>query len=426
MLIRWLRRLAALPLGDDNERRHLWPALRTLYQRFMGHDAFKSAASLTYTTLFAVVPLTAVIYSILSAVPEFQGVGEHMQAYIFDQFVPATGEEVRQQLNNFSTQARNLTFVGVAFLFVTAVMMMVTIEQAFNSIWQTMTRRSGVSSFLMYWAVLTLGPLLLGAAFVASSYITSVRLINDAVNGVGYEHVLSIVSPIMSFVAFLFIYMVIPNAEVKLRHAWVGALITSILIEIAKEGFSLYVTNFPSYQLIYGAFAAVPLFLLWVYVSWLIILLGAEIIAWLGATQSGEWQQSEPMILSIVVLSWLYQAQLDGKRVSSDELAEHVGGSFHDLMQPMQKLGWVVETDESEWVLARSLETLPLWQLLDDLPWKLPDTLPHDLPENVDASLLDERIRSSIEEHRKELSIAVSDLFRTPAQKLAAGTDVSK
>lgn len=419
MRFNWLHRVARLPLDNSNERRHLWPALKQLYSRFMRHRGMQAAASLTYTTLFAVVPLTAVVYSILSAVPEFQGVGDKLQQYLFDQFVPATGEQVRQQLNNFSNQARNLTFVGVGFLFVTAVMMMVSIESAFNSIWQAPSRRSGVSSFLMYWAVLTLGPLLIGAAFVFSSYVASLRMFNDAMAGFSDERLLHLVSPILSFLALLFVYMVIPNARVRLRHAAVGSAVTAVLIELAKFGFGLYVTNFRSYELIYGAFAAVPLFLLWIYVSWMIILLGAEIIAWLADTRSGDWQQQAPLWQSLVILAWMHQRQCKGQQLQTDEISAHLGGGFRKLMQPMEDNGWVIETEDATFVLARSLDTLPLWKLIEELPWSIPDTpAPDHLPREVDCDTLNDCIARATSAKREALDIPVAALFPTASPHL--------
>ncbi|ANF58122.1 hypothetical protein A5892_12140 [Halotalea alkalilenta] len=416
MRLNWLHRLAALPLARGQDQRRLGEAVAQLYSRFMRHSGFKTAASLTYTTLFAVVPLSTVLYSMLAAVPEFQGVGEQVQGYLFQQFVPATGQVVLEQLNNFSSQARNLTFVGLGFLFITAVMMMVTIEQAFNDIWQVGSSRSGVSSFLMYWAVLTLGPLLIGAAFVISSYVASLRLFSDAVAGVSNDMLLSLLSPLLSFLAFLFIYMVIPNYRVRLHHAAAGAVLTALLIELAKFGFGLYVANFPSYQLIYGAFAAVPLFLLWIYTSWLIILLGAEFIAWLAETQRGEWRRFAPLWQALAVLAWLHEAHRKGESVSSKVLVRRIGGGYRSLMSPMVERGWIAEMEGARWVLAQSLETLPLWRVIEELPWPLPlEAAPSELLPSFGAERLNEKLLAYREQSRAQLDTPVATLFE-PAQ----------
>ena len=143
-----------------------------LVSRFNYHDGKKTASALTYTTLFAIVPLMTVIYAMFAVIPSFDGVGDQLQTTVFSQFLPSTGATVLEYLNEFSDQARNLTSVGLIFLFVTSVMMMITIEGAFNAIWQVPKGRKGLSSFLMYWAVLTLGPLMLGSGFLLSSFLT--------------------------------------------------------------------------------------------------------------------------------------------------------------------------------------------------------------------------------------------------------------
>lgn len=150
---------------------------RFLLQRFLADRGISSAAALTYTTLFAVVPMMTVTFAMLSAVPAFQGVGEQIQRFVFRTFVPSAGAAVQEYLWAFTAQARQLTWVGVLLLAVTAVMMLMTIEQAFNTIWRVRKSRRGLSSFLLYWAILSLGPLLLGSGFLISTYLTSTSLL---------------------------------------------------------------------------------------------------------------------------------------------------------------------------------------------------------------------------------------------------------
>ena len=149
----------------------------------------------------------------------------------------------------------------------TTLMMLLTIEKAFNVIWRVRQPRRGISSFLLYWAILSLGPLLLGAGFAMSTYITSLSLISGPHALIGARTVLKAMPLLLSVAAFTLIYAAVPNTRVPLRHALVGGTFTAVLFETAKQLFGLYVSYFPSYQLIYGAFAAVPLFLLWVYLS---------------------------------------------------------------------------------------------------------------------------------------------------------------
>jgi membrane protein len=178
---------------------------------------------LTYTTLFAVVPFMTVVYAMLSAIPSFQGISEQLQGLIFSQFVPATGSTLVEHLRDFSRQARSLTLIGLIFLLVTAVMMMVTVERAFNTIWHVSRSRRGVSSFLLYWAVLTLGPLLVGSGFLLSSYLASLTLVRGAADVLGGPATFLRLLPLtLSFTAFVFIYMAVPNCRVRFRHAVAG------------------------------------------------------------------------------------------------------------------------------------------------------------------------------------------------------------
>ncbi|OHV11916.1 YihY family inner membrane protein [Kushneria phosphatilytica] len=350
--------------------------LRELIKRFNRHDGQKTAASLTYTTLFAVVPLTTVLYAMLAAVPEFQGVGEKMQGYLFQQFVPATGEVVLNTLRNFTTQARNLTAVGALFLFVTSLLMMITVEKAFNNIWQVPDNRKGIASFLLYWAVLTLGPILVGTGFVLSSYLMSLTFVSNAASWFGGgKFLLRLLPPLLSFLAFLFLYMAVPNYRVRMRHAAGGALLVSLLLELAKLGFSLYVANFPSYQVIYGAFAAVPLFLLWIYLSWAIVLLGAEVSAWLGETQRADWRHWAMYWQGLGVLMLLDRAHQEGRgAISAAKLRRLLGGRARTLLVLLEEAGWAVPTEEGNWVLAHSLSTLTLWEYNRRMPGSVPDT----------------------------------------------------
>lgn len=235
---------------------------RFLLQRFLADRGISSAAALTYTTLFAVVPMMTVTFAMLSAVPAFQGVGEQIQHFIFRNFVPSTGAAVQEYLWAFTEQARQLTWVGVLLLAVTAFMMLVNIEQAFNTIWRVRKSRRGVSSFLLYWAILSLGPLLLGSGFAISTYLASTSLLSGPDAVAGAKTLLSFTPLLFSVAAFTLIYATVPNARVPLKHALIGGVFTASLFEVAKAFFGLYVSFFPGYQLIYGAFATVPLFLL--------------------------------------------------------------------------------------------------------------------------------------------------------------------
>ncbi len=359
-----------------------------VFKHFVANQGVRNAAALTYTTLFAVVPLMTVTYAMLAAIPSVQGAGDGLQAWIFDNFVPTTGQVVQDYLSGFADQAKSLTGVGIAMLILTSIMMMKTIENAFNFIWRVKEPRKGLSSFLLYWAVLSLGPILIGLGLVLTSYITSLSLISSATELVGKQRVLSLVPVVMSCMAFTLLYMAVPNCRVPFKSAALGGIVVALLFEGAKRGFTLFVAEFPSYQLIYGAFAAFPLFLLWVFLSWIIILMGAELTRAVTVyTQTGVRTQEPHLYTVIAVLEHLWQAQQRGASVPDYVLLKQVSGlnqnRWDDYQQLLMAGDIVKRTEQGEYMLSRDLHDITLYQLNQLLPWPMPHTsadLPDQLP----------------------------------------------
>ncbi|MDH1265825.1 virulence factor BrkB family protein [Pseudomonas sp. GD03944] len=360
---------------------------RFLLLRFFDDDGLNNAAALTYTTLFAVVPMMTVTFAMLSAIPAFQGTGEQIQSFIFHNFVPSAGETVQEYLRAFTNQARQLTWIGVGVLAVTAFWMLVTIEKTFNTIWRVRQPRRGVSSFLLYWAILSLGPLLLGAGFAISTYIASLSMLSGPDALLGAKTLLSYMPLLFSVAAFTLLYATVPNARVPFKHALLGALFTAVLFEVAKALFGLYVRLFPSYQLIYGAFATFPLFLLWIYLSWLIVMLGAELVCNLGI--SHQWRQRAlPRVLVLLgILRVFHDRQQSGLKVRHRDVQrrgwlvpEH---EWEEMMTVLEKTRMISSTSAGAWVLSRDLSHYSLHRLLNEVPWPLPqlDQLPEQLDE---------------------------------------------
>jgi len=360
---------------------------RFLWQRFSADHAPQSAASLTFTTLFAVVPLLTVTFVMLSAVPALKGVGEEIQRFILANFLPDSGEAVHEYLTAFTTQARQLTWIGVLFLLATAYTMLVSVEKAFNHIWRVRQPRRGVARFLLYWAVLSLGPLLLGAGFVASTYITSLSLLSGPDALIGAKPLLRITPILSSVAAFTLFYAVVPNTRVPLRYALVGGIFAAALFEIAKALFGFYVRLFPGYQLIYGAFATVPLFLLWIYLSWLIVLFGAELVCNLPSSQRWRRRKLPRFIVLLGVLRQFYLAQQSGERLSLRKLRARgwplPEDEWDELLDFLEAARLVCPASNGGWLLCRDLGQYKLEQLLERLPWPLPSAaqLPKDFDE---------------------------------------------
>jgi membrane protein len=361
---------------------------RFLAKRFVADRCMHNAAALTYTTLFAVVPMMTVTFAMLSTVPAFQGVGEQIQNFIFSHFVPSTGVAVQEYLLSFTDQARQLTWIGVALLMVTALLMLLTIEKSFNTIWRVRQARRGVSSFLLYWAILSLGPLLLGAGFAMSTYIASLSLISGPDALVGAKDLLSLMPLLSSVAAFTLLYAAVPNTRVPIKHALLGGAFTALLFEAAKAAFGLYVRLFPGYQLIYGAFATVPLFLLWIYLSWTIVLLGAELVCNLSSSRQWRRYPLPRLLVLLGILRLFHERQLRGRPLQHRDV-QRAGwplpeDEWDELLDFLESEQLVCRTNSGTWVLCRDLAHYSLNRLLSRFPWGLPQV--RQLPEHLDQA----------------------------------------
>ncbi len=259
-----------------------WRFGRLVAARFGADRCNRVAQALSYTTLLAIVPLTTVTFAVLSIFPVFQKWMTTIQDFVYSHFVPASGQAVQKYLQVFASKSAQLTVVGLAVLVITAVMVMATIEQVFNEIWRAPQNRKLVYRFLIYWSILTLGPILFGLSLSITSYIVSLPLFAHAKWQVfsDFRHFfLGSLPFLFEILAFMLLYMVIPNMPVKWRHALAGSVFATVLFEVAKRGFAGFVIHYSSYRLIYGAIAALPVFLIWIYLSWIVILLGAIFVA---------------------------------------------------------------------------------------------------------------------------------------------------
>ena len=256
--------------------------IRYVARQYQLNGCGQRAAALTYTSLFAVVPLITVMYAILSFIPQLQSLGPEIEQLIFAHFIPSSGQDVQHYIHSFSEQARQLTGLGILFLVVTAWLMLRNIENMFDVIWTASTKRRGWHSFMMHWLILSLGPMLVGIALFITSYLMSLKMINEVSDTLLVTPLLLYIAPyaLMSL-ALTLMYALMPNCPVKFKHALYGGLLTTACFEIARLLFS-WIMSFTSFELIYGAFAAIPLFLIWIHTGWLIVLAGAEWVHALG------------------------------------------------------------------------------------------------------------------------------------------------
>jgi membrane protein len=235
-----------------------------------------SAGHLAYVTLLSLVPFIMVFFTILSAFPAFATVRSKLEQFIFSNFVPTASDVVHEYMSDFVGNASQMGAVGILSLLFVAILLISNVDKTLNRIWRTQSERPIIYTFAIYWMVITLGPLLMGASVVMTSYLVGLaEFAEEYTPGLG-TFLLELVPSFAALAAFIILYMLVPNRRVPLKHALGGAVLATILFELSKKGFAFYVTSFPSYQVIYGALAALPLLFLWIYLSWIVVLLGAE------------------------------------------------------------------------------------------------------------------------------------------------------
>lgn len=235
-----------------------------------------SAGHLAYVSLLSLVPFIMVFFTILSAFPAFAEVRGELESFIFDNFVPHAGDVVQEYVAQFAGKASQMGAISILSLVVVALLLISNIDKTLNLIWRTRSERPAIFTFAIYWMVLTLGPILMGSSVLVSSYLVGLANFAEEYTPGVTTLLLTISTFMLSVSAFFIIYMVVPNKQIKAKHAISGAFFAAILFDLSKKGFAFYVASFPSYQLIYGALAVIPILFVWVYLSWIIVLLGAE------------------------------------------------------------------------------------------------------------------------------------------------------
>ena len=346
-----------------------WHA-QQMWRAFFEHDCMAAAGALTYTTLFAVVPLMTVTYIIFSLMPEYADVGDQIQQFVFNNFVPGSSDVVREKLTEFAERARDLTAVGLFILFATTFMLLITIEKSFNTIWHVPEPRKGMQRFLLYWGVLSLGPISIIAGIISSVYLMSLPLVSD-LDAFGLRETLLGYFPVLvSIGGFTLIYYAVPNCHVAFRHALAGGVVTTLVFQAALKLFAIMSKGF-SYDAIYGTFAALPVFLLWLYFVWVIVLCGAIFVRSLSLSRQDKAGREPLMIKATRVLRLLHDAHLEGASITDRDIAAHVVMDQDErdkIFRVLQDLRVLGQADDERWVLGRNLKAISLWDLYQQLP----------------------------------------------------------
>jgi membrane protein len=277
--------MATQASGAKNEVTQARAFLNLLWQRFKDDRCFDSAAALSYATLFALVPLATVSIGIMSVFPQFAKFSERASDFLFEHFVPKAARTVQGYLSGFALNAQQITWLGAFALLLSAVVMLASAEDTLNRIFRADRHRPPLKRFLMYWTMLTFGPIMIGAGFAASTML--LELPGGAEN-VPWPHavprwLVALLPAFLAWVGVTLTFRVVPNTLVRLKHAAIGALLTCFLFLLAKRGFGAFLGSGQTYQQIYGALALVPVVLVWIYLSWVSLLFGALLAACLGA-----------------------------------------------------------------------------------------------------------------------------------------------
>lgn len=268
---------------------HTSQTARRIVTATLGDNLLNLAASLAFTTILAIVPLLTVMLSLMTAFPIFSEFEASLQQFLRQQFLPEEfSATVMQYLDDFVSKAGSLSAIGGAFLLVTAILVIMSVDDALNSIWHVQRQRPLGQRFLIYWAVLSLGPVVLGASLWASSSVVHQAISYDAAETLLPWHALASWLPFtISWAGCALLFIAVPNCKVGVMPALLGAAATSLLFQVIKWGLAIYLANFPTYTVIYGAFSVLPTFLLWIYLSWLAFLFGAIVAANLPEQISG-------------------------------------------------------------------------------------------------------------------------------------------
>lgn len=328
------------------------------------------AGSLTFTTMLSIVPLLAVVLSLLTAFPLFTELRGTLEKTLLRGLLPDQyAVLILRYLNEFTTKAARLTALGLGFLFVTAMLMILTVDRVLNDLWQVRSRRPLVQRVLIYWTLITLGPLLVAASLSVSSYLFSMsRGLVGQLPGL-LSAVLDYLPLVLSGFAYAALYVVVPARRVLWRDALIGGFAASIAGEVMKDAFGLYIRA-GTVTTVYGAFAVLPLFLLWVYVSWFVVLFGAAIAATLPQLRVGrfsdERRAGNRFITAVALLCALLDAKLGGReagRRSLEELALAVHtapGEAEALLLELSRLDYVSRLDDGRWLLTCDPDTTDL------------------------------------------------------------------
>ncbi len=359
---------------------------RFVLRRFLDDHLFEAAGALSYTTAFALVPLTMVAFGILSAFPVFDAWSESLSSYIFANFVPSAANAVSGYLTDFSANTSKLTAAGALALIVSLLVTLTSVEAVFNRIWRVPTARPKFSRFLVYWTVITLGALLAASSLALSTRLFALAFFSETSTGQWLAGFMLRVAPfLIEVLCFALIYRVVPHRTIKWRHAFAGAVLAAVVFDLTKWALGFYFGHSETYKNLYGALALAPIFLLWIYMAWVSVLLGASFAASLSAFRYQPASMRLPvgyeMYGLLRLLGRLQQARQDGRGLHVDEIQTMepmlTDALVQQFLSQLDGIDVVARAESGEWLLARDLDQITLTELYEACHLRIPTAEAH-------------------------------------------------
>ena len=362
------------------DRERVGTFARFLAKRFLDDNLFQAAAALAYTTIFALVPLAIVVLGVLSAFPVFGEWRDQLTEYIFSNFVPSAASTVKETLLRLVADATTLTVAGAVGLIASLLITLNSVETTFNQIWRVPSSRPQLGRFLVYWTVLTLGALLAAASLAVSAWLFALPVFSTSEGQVLSNVALRLAPFAIELLLVTALYRVVPHRVVALRHAFAGALIATLLLELVKWGLGVYLGMFTTYQRLYGALAALPILMVWIYLGWVAVLLGASFASAISAFRyqpaSMRLPEGYELYGLLRLLGRFLEARAQGHGLDGEQMLEFEPMLTDDQLQQflcaLDAIRVVRRTETGEWLLARDLDSLTLADLYEACQLRVP------------------------------------------------------
>ena len=368
------------------DRARMLTFARFVGKRFVDDRLFEAAGALAFTTAFAIVPLSFVVFGVLSAFPGFERWTDALANYIFNNFVPSAAEAVKSYLLPNSETKVKMTTAGVVALIVSLLVTLTGVEAVFNRIWRVPTARPKFSRFLVYWTVITLGALLAASSLALSTRLFALAFFSETSTGQWLAGFMLRVAPfLIEVLCFALIYRVVPHRTIKWRHAFAGAVLAAVVFDLTKWALGFYFGHSETYKNLYGALALAPIFLLWIYMAWVSVLLGASFAASLSAFRYQPASMRLPvgyeMYGLLRLLGRLQQARQDGRGLHVDEIQTMepmlTDALVQQFLSQLDGIDVVARAESGEWLLARDLDQITLTELYEACHLRIPTAEAH-------------------------------------------------